>query len=513
MFRKTVTNFSDLPSTGRRAFLKSLAAGASMSASPAVMSTLMSLHAASDVMADAGDPSDYKALVCVFLLGGNDSFNMLTPYGPANASNLGGEYADYVAARGGVAGESDGVALPKSPDRTNPDVWRQGLWRIRDSDTSRYFGLHPGMKEIRNLFNQGNCACIANVGSLVRPTTMNDFDNGVSLPLGLFSHSDLIRHWQTADPATRSQKTGWGGRLGGEVKDQNTSGTVAMNISLGGVNIFQTGGGIVPYSVSTNGAEILDGLGSTDERDRLYAKFTNRMIAGLNVNSTSPRRYDDLFEKTFTQSQSRAKRAAATFEQGLEDCPLDQETIDLFPPSRLGSQMLMVAKSIAARSEYGHNRQIFFVGVGGWDHHDEVMNAQSTLLPEVSQAIHAFYQATVDLSVADKVTTFTASDFGRTLSSNGNGTDHAWGGNHLVVGGSVAGGQVYGDYPTDLTNPTFDGGSIDTGRGRLIPTTAVDEYARELVQWFGVPAGDLNKVLPNIGNFQGVGRPRIRFLG
>jgi uncharacterized protein (DUF1501 family) len=404
--------------------------------------------------------SDYKALVCLFLGGGIDSFNMLVPRGDA-------EYLEYSAARADLALPKKGL-LPITP--ATPD--------------GREYGLHPGIPELQALFSQGRLALIANVGTLVEPTTLQQYQNrSVSLPLGLFSHSDQAMHWQTSLPDQRTA-VGWAGRMADILEGGNCNPNISMNISLSGSNIFQTGQFTSHYTITQNGSIGL----------RHYAEPTPEgLIRTEAVDGLLGLLYQNLFEKTYAARLRRAIDAHIDFSNATAGVPRLQTQ---FSDTLLSQQFRMIAITIAAREALGMRRQTFFVSAGGWDHHDEVLANQQNMLPIISRALSEFHSALVEIGVANDVTTFTASDFGRTLSSNGRGSDHAWGGNHMVMGGAVAGGDIYGTYPSLALN-----GPLDTGRGRLIPTTSVDELFAELALWFGVPAPDLELVLPNVARF------------
>jgi uncharacterized protein (DUF1501 family) len=258
-----------------------------------------------------------------------------------------------------------------------------------------------------------------------------------------------------------------------------------MNIALNSVNVFQTGDSVAPYVVGVNGASVLTTYGGVGPWGQMFTDMTDSLLA---------RTYSDLLEKTHADVRRTSIDAALHFQSAITDVELSTA----FPKSPLGAQLAMVAKTIAARSSLQQSRQIFFVAIGGWDTHDDLLYQHGNLLPRLSIALKAFYDVTVELGVADQVTTFTASDFGRTLTSNGDGSDHGWGGNQIVMGGAVDGGHVYGSYPMSLAldNP------LDTGRGRLIPTTSVDEYSAELAMWFGIQNdATLELILPNIRNF------------
>lgn len=461
-----------LPNLDRRNFLR-LSGGCATLSSASLLSTLVNLKMTNTAVAAGGDLTGYKALVCVFFLGGYDSFNVLTPFEDS-------EYADYSSAR------------------TNLALAKDQLLQVSAAN-GRRFGIHDAMPEVQQLYQDKKLAFVANVGSLIEPTDAQNY-NQVRKPLGLYSHSDLIQHWQTSVPQSRTQVTGWAGRMADILTDSvNQHPSIAMNIALGSLNVFETGRNVVPYVVQNSGATQLFGYGDTGTgMNGMYTRYTDSMLSAT---------YGDLLEKSYAEIRRNSIDAALDFNSATSAVQLNT----VFPSSRFGQDMAMIAKTIGARAALGQSRQIFFVGYGGWDHHDEVLNRQAAMLPDVSQGLKSFYDATVELGVDSDVTLFTASDFARTLSSNGNGSDHAWGGNHMVIGGSVSGGDVYGEYPLSLAL----GNALDRGRGRLIPTTAVDEYAAELSCWFGVPNdGTLEEVLPNIRNFysSSASAPPVGFL-
>ncbi len=459
MKRASLNN--SFPALDRRSFMK-LSGGCAALSSTSLLSTLVNLKLTNTAIA-ASDTSGYKAMVCVFLLGGIDSYNVLAPF-PTQGSS---EYTDYVSARSNLA-LTEAQMLPVVSD-------------------GRTFGLHARMPEIKALYDQGKAALVANVGSLVEPTTKQNY-NQVRKPLGLYSHSDLVDHWQTSVPQSRSQLTGWGGRMADMLTDTvNQHPTISMNIALGSLNLFETGTNVIPYVVQNGGATTLSGFPNTStSRDGMYTRFTNDALSQT---------YGNLLEKSYAGIRQGSIQAALDFNNATTNVNLDPV---VFPNTSLSNQLKMVAKTIGARATLGQTRQIFFVSVGGWDHHANLLNLQNNLLPQVSQALKAFYDAMGVLGVQNDVVAFTCSDFARTLTSNGDGSDHAWGGNHIVVGGPVRGGKVYGSYPASLA----PNNSLDMGRGRLIPTTAVDQYNGELARWFGV-ANDstLVDILPNIRNF------------
>lgn len=459
MNRNALNN--SFPTLDRRTFMK-MSGGCAALSSTSLLSTLINLKL-TNVAAAASDTSGYKALVCVFFLGGNDSHNVLAPY-PVQGST---EYTDYVAAR-------TNLALTQS----------QLLPLVSEGRT---FGLHAGMPEVKTLYDQGDLAFVANVGSLVEPLTKANY-NQKRKPLGLYSHSDLIMHWQSSIPQSRAQLVGWGGRMADMLTSAaNRHPTISMNIALGSVNLLQTGDNVFPYVVQTGGATTLTGFGNTGTGiDGMYSRFTNDALG---------QSYGNLLEKSYAGIRRGSIQAALDFNAATNAVNLGNV---VFPNTSLSNQLRMVARTIGARTTLQSSRQIFFVTMGGWDLHSGLLAGHNTLLPQVSQAFKAFYDAMTVLGVQNDVVTFTCSDFARTLTSNGQGSDHGWGGNHIVMGGPVRGAKVYGDYPTSLA----PNNSLDMGRGRLIPTIAVDQYYAELIRWFGI-ANDstLVDILPNVRNF------------
>jgi uncharacterized protein (DUF1501 family) len=441
----------------RRLFTGQLAC-AGISSTP-LFSTLLNLSLAGRAAADSlSSNDDYRALVCLFLGGGNDSFNMLVP-------RSGLEYKEYKGSRRDLALASTDL-LPLSGAAANhPEL-----------------GLHPGMPELHALFQRGNAAFIANVGSLVRPITLTDFKKRSGLPRGLFSHSDQSGQWMTAMPE-RGIASGWAGRAADLLREQSVGAKVSMNISLAGNNLFQYGRNVFPYSITPNGSV---GLKSLDPKQGATP------FESAAVRSLLGQQYKSLFEQTYMGTAYGAIAAHEAFSAAVE--PISLKTV--FPNTATGRDLHMVARAIGGRRALGLKRQTFFVHRDGWDHHSEVVQNQKQMLPEISQAVAAFMAAMTELNVPKQVTLFTASDFGRTLTSNGRGSDHGWGGNHFVIGGAVKGGAIYGGYPS-LALRT----SIDTGQGRLIPSMSVDTYCAELVRWLGVPDSALTTVFPNLGSF------------
>lgn len=410
--------------------------------------------------ANAAD--DYKALVCVLLAGGADSYNILVPRDNTH-------YKEYQTTR------SD-LALPQS-----------SLLALNNADNNgRTLGLHPQLTGLQSLYNEGKLAFMSNVGTLVEPTTTQSLQAGTAkLPLGLFSHSDQISQWQTALPDARAG-TGWGGRMADILGSQNSNKRISMSISTAGSNEFQAGRSSSFYSVSP-GDNPTPTLGVKERFDDLD-QAVNEIYGSGSYNNVLKRSYAKLFNNSMTANEE----FAAALSTG-------QPITTQFAADQFSQQLKMVAKTIAANQLLGMKRQTFFVTFGGWDHHDETLTAMDAMLKPLNDGLLAFQTAMQEIGMDKNVTTFTSSDFARTLSSNGRGSDHAWGGNAFVMGGAVQGGKIYGQYPSLAL-----GNSLDTGRGVLMPTTSLDNYFAELALWFGVSPNELSSILPNVGRFYDV---------
>lgn len=440
--------------------------------------SLLSLKGINALAASTGlRDKDYKALVCINLSGGNDSFNMLVPTSTE-------EYKTYQRVR-------SNLALP-----------RQELLNLQVRNTpGRTFGLHPSMDGLQNLFNQGKASFISNIGTLLEPTNRDDFYNDRSvLPLGLFSHSDQAQHWQTGIPQSRSN-IGWGGRMADLVRDMNTEENFSMNISLSGSNILEVGNEVIEYVIDRRQGSI----GIRDYRpDNMYDQFN--IAKSQAIDSILAQNYSDAFEKTYTDVIRNARDGHLKFKEALDNGP---DITTRFSDNYLSESLLMAARTISVHEKLGFKRQVFYIDFYGWDHHDEVLNNQNEMLGQLSDSISEFYAAIQELGLGSQVTTFCISEFGRSLTSNGNGTDHAWGGNVFVLGGDVRGGNIFGKYPDlDLNS------NLNVYEGVLIPETSVDLYFAELALWMGVSPSDLSYVLPNIGSFYDVrsGKAPLGFL-
>ena len=439
--------------------------------------------------AAAFDATDYKALVCVFMYGGNDYANTVVTYDDDS-------YNKYSTIRGGGAGQTaGGIALAKADlaaTLLNPAVALPGL---------RQYALHPSMTGIAGLFNAGAAAVQLNVGPLVAPTTRagyNSADRRTNpLPPNLFSHNDQQSVWQSSSP--EGSTVGWGGNLGDLALSSNSN-SLFTCINVSGNAVFLSGDSALQYQIGSNNAVKINSVsngvyGSNAVRDAMQqiTRAGSGQVLENEYNTVTRRSIDSELQMT----------------AALNANPASNPPFNTFSTSNsLASQLRMVARIIASRSSLGNKRQVFFVSLGGFDNHDGVISNHVTNLGRVSNAMTEFYNATVALGVASKVTAFTASDFGRTLASNGDGSDHGWGSHHLMVGGAVNGKAFYGSAPPVSVGNTAaaeDQGHV--GQGRLLPSTSVDQYAATLAKWFGVADSEMSGILPNLNRFGGVNYP------
>ena len=470
----------------RRAFLRrSTQLGLAGTALP------FALNLAAMGEAAAFTATDYKALVCVFLYGGNDYANTVITYDDDS-------YNKYAAIRGGAGQAGGGIALAKAALANtvlNPAVPLAG---------GRQYALHPAMTGLAGLFNAGKAAVQLNVGPLVVPLTRAQYSNSnralYPLPPKLFSHNDQQSVWQSSSP--EGSTVGWGGNLGDLALSSNGN-SLFTCISVTGNAVFLSGDSALSYQVSTGGAIAINGV-----KSNVYGSSAVRGALTALIQQTSTQ----VLENEYNRVTTRAVTAESQITAGLAGVTL----ATAFPTSNsLADQLKMVARLIGARSTLGSKRQVFMVSLGGFDLHDNLISQQPTLMKRVSEAMSAFYDATVELGVADKVTAFTASDFGRTLSSNGDGSDHGWGSHHLMVGGAVKGKAFYGKAPpVSVTNTADANDQWHVGQGRLLPSTSVDQYAATLAKWFGVSNTELAGVLPNLSHFGGADYPiDLGFMG
>jgi uncharacterized protein (DUF1501 family) len=416
-------------------------------------------------------PTDYKALVCIFLFGGNDGNNLLIPTNGTNAANY------------NAASNARGVlAIPPA-----------SILSLNATNTgSLTYGIHPNCPELQTLFNSGQMAMLANVGTLLGPITQAQYKAGSKfVPPQLFSHSDQQLEWQTS-LEDQPPKTGWGGRSADLLYTLNNNNAVSMNISLAGANTLQVGNVINEYNVSTSGAVSLKLPNNSVGTNQLKA-----LQALISMN------HSNLYESAFATEMNTAITDASALNAAIAPTAAPGYFTTPFSTTSLGKQMQMIARLIQAAPVLGHNRQIFFASIGGFDLHSNEgttvanMGAQASLLADVSSSMNALYKATAQMNVATSVTQFTASDFCRTFPVNGGlGADHGWGNHHIVVGGAVQGSKIYGTFPTLVVN-----GPDDTTTGRWIPTTSVDQYAATLASWFGVSSANLPTVFPYLSRF------------
>jgi len=455
----------------RRKFLKAAAAGGALYAFGRTPDTVWAQSTGT------GGFSDYKALVCLFMFGGNDSWNMVVPSSTA-------EYNAYSRARGG--GTTSSLAIDRA---ALLPITRTG--QVAGDPT---FGFHPSMTGTRDLFASGRLAVLPNVGPLVRPTTKAQYQTAASsghqLPPQLFSHNDQQDQWHSLR-GRAVMRSGWAGRVADLLAAQTGSQQLALNVSLAGQTLFQAGEVARPYVSGANGAASFTGFGTTGVNGGRRTSYE----AVLNASTASTT--NTMYERSFAAVQRRAlqyaDRVNAAIAAGPNFAALPNTGVTLTP---LQTQLRTVAKMIASRAQLSMSRQIFFVSVGGFDQHDTLLADQPGLLTNVSNSMKMFHDAMGEIGMHNSVTMFTHSDFGRTLTSNGDGSDHAWGGVQLVAGGAVRGGRFYGDYPL-----LEIGSTLEIGGGRIIPTVSVDQYAATLARWFGVADADLAKVAPSIGNF------------
>ena len=429
-----------------------------------LFSSILNLGMANVLASPIAKPTgNYKALVCILLSGGNDSFNMLIP--------TGGEYGEYAGVRSNLAIPQNDI-LGLSP--ITPGV---------------QLGIHPSMPEIQQLFQDGKVAFLSNVGTLVEPTTKAQIiDGSAQLPLGLLSHSDQVTHWQTSIPQERSSE-GWGGRMADILQSMNSNQDISMNISLSGNNIFQTGSEATAYTINSDTGSV--GVLGYNEPDVFHQLLTS------GVNSLLNQQYQDVFKQSYSSVVKNSIESNELFNSAISQVTPFNTT---FSDNYISESFNMIARTIAAQEALGMERQTFFLSIGGFDNHDELLNNQAALLSQLSAGLSEFYNALEEVNMNDCVTSYTISDFARSLTSNGNGTDHAWGGNAMIMGGAVNGQEIYGSYPTLSL-----GSDLEIGGGIFIPTTSADEYFAELALWFGVSPFDLPTLLPNIGNFYTVG--------
>jgi uncharacterized protein (DUF1501 family) len=442
----------------RREFLKrSAALGITGAAAP------FALNLATMGEAAAATASDYKALVCIFLYGGCDHANTLTPYDQPT-------YDLYARARPGLAYARDALTgTVLTPDTALPDA--------------RQYALAPALSPLNGVFNAGDLAVMLNVGTLIEPTTKAQYRaQSVRLPPKLFSHNDQQSFWQSSSP--EGATSGWGGRIGDLFQAGNGSASLTC-INVSGNAVLLSGRSTVQYAVSAAGPILLNN-GQAVYGSAAATNALKSIMGGAHTN---------LFENEHARVAKRSIDLATSLNSALGAAvPIATP----FPNTTLANQLRMVARLIAVSGDaaVAAKRQVFFVSLGGFDLHDTLVTRQPVLLDQVATAMRAFYDSTVELGISDKVTAFTASDFGRTLVPNNDGSDHAWGSSHFVMGSAVRGKSFYGRAPNFAI-----GSDDDVGQGRFVPGISVDQYASTLASWFGVNNTDMATVLPDIGNY------------
>ena len=413
---------------------------------------------------------DYRALVCVFLFGGNDSNNMVIPMDDAS-------YQAYTSIRGNLALTGSALTAPVTSVSGEP------------------YAFHADLADVASLFASKELAVVANVGSLVQPLTRAVYQaQQAPIPLNLFSHSDQQLQWQTS-VAQGHSPTGWAGRAADYVASQNiNSSQFPTFFSVAGNTLEGAGAQTQPVALGPGQSLALTGFNQSAASQARWNAL-NSLLA-IDTGMTLVQAANNTLANSITDAQSLSNALS-------KGTPLQTQ----FPKTSLGAQLQQVAEIIAVQSILGMQRQIFFCSLGGFDTHTNEIATHQNLYPQVSQALAAFYSATQELGMAQNVTTFTESDFSRTFQpTSGNGSDHAWGSHHLVLGGAVQGGQVYGQFPTfELAGPN----DADV-RGRWIPTTSIDQYGATLCSWFGIPSAALATIFPNLVNFS---TPTLKFLG
>ena len=448
--------------------------------------------------------TDYKALVCIFLQGGNDSNNLIIPTSAA-------QYTYYNTTRTPVLAIPQSAILPVSS---------------LDPDGNTY-GLHPSCPELQQLFGEGKLAFLFNTGTLVYPLTLTQYSqNSVPRPPQLFSHADQQTQWQTSVP-DQPPTTGWGGRCADLLNSVQPNAPISLMVTLAGANTFEIGNIVSQYSVSTSGAISLTMPGTPSGWANTNRLPTLMKILGLPYTNLQAQAYASVAEQSIIAATNLnntiSNTAAASYWTNVNtNNSVAGFPTKITPPvsgsaaftSTLSPQLQMIARLIAAGSTsvanggFGMRRQIFFCQVGGYDLHtgqtnyttsapnNVLLGAHTNLLAELSQSMFAFQRAMEQLGLSNNVTSFTASDFGRTFPSNGQGSDHGWGNHHLILGGAVNGQRTYGQFPAFIAKSPND-----LGTGRWIPTTAIDQYFATLATWFGVDSGNLATVFPNLGRF------------
>jgi uncharacterized protein (DUF1501 family) len=501
-------------SHSRRAFLKR---SGQLAITGTALPFALNLAAIGEAAAFNSTAGDYKALVCVFLYGGNDYANTVVTYDDAS-------YDQYSSIRGGGANRTaGGIAHAKAALAATLLVPTTAP--LDSLGVPRQYALHPSMTGLAGLFNTGKAAVQLNVGPLVKPLTRAQYNSSDRVtnprPPQLFSHNDQQSIWQSSSP--EGSTVGWGGNIGDLVVNSLNGSAPPSSVftcmSVAGNAVFLSGDTALQYQVSTSGAIKINaaagtsGYVTTDVKNAMSTLIQQQRPA-----HTLENEYNTVTRRAMT-AESKVRDALAPSSKTSNPVGVSP-LATVFPTDSLGQQLEMVARLIKGRATLGVRRQVFFVSLGGFDLHDNLLTQQALLLGRVSAAMTAFYNATFEMGLQDQVTSFTASDFGRTLASNGDGSDHGWGNHHIVVGGSggttgaVKGAAFYGTPPPVSVGDTKDGSGNyaaqdqwHVGQGRLLPSTSVDQYAATLAKWFGVADAELPGILPNITRFGVAGYP------
>ncbi len=489
----------------RRSFLRN-AAGLSLGIS--ATNALFDLRLLNNAVA-ATNVTDYKALVCLFLNGGNDGSNMLIPWDTDRYATYRGVRGDRLALWRDAAEASTRVA-------GNPNAY-YGI-PLTGTGASGY-AVHNAMTGVQNLYDTGKLAFLPGVGTLVEPITRAQFRAGTRRrPPQLFSHNDQVTEWMTSVPDQIS-RTGWGGRTIDKMKEELIrtgipTGSISMSVSTSGSNTWEVGDIVNQFQVGTGGAVTFTNY--TGARKTLMDAILRDPGSGGNAVLESERK--NLSLRDFRSINERALLNGASLSAALTRLTAGQPEATMgagintafgIPHTTTGynslnnieQQLNTIARIIAQRQYLGMRRQIFFCSIGGFDTHGDQPLAHNNLMTSVSRAMSRFYAATEALGIPQKITTFSISDFGRTFKSNGLGTDHAWSNHHMIAGGAVAGGKVYGTFPNQTLGGPDDTDSGSGATGRFLPTTSTDEYAATLARWFGLGEPELDLVFPNLTRF------------
>jgi uncharacterized protein (DUF1501 family) len=490
---------SRLSQNDRREFLRKLAGSFAAGSAAALLPQIALMPKAA--AADRG--TGYRALVCIYLNGANDSFNWLMP---RDSESAGSHYDRYRLARGGVYGPSNTIGLAHAFADILP---------INPSNLSSTFGLHPACGDftagaqahsgLQSLFNTGKAAFVCNAGTLINPISKTQYNAGGAKPAQLFSHNDQALQWQIGMSTNSTQsRFGWGGRVAKVVAPTPLANGLSPAISVAGSTRFLLGDAITPYQIASNGVNLIDNYTATAN-----SNFQTQRRALLND------LLDDTYAQPFTKEYASIMRRSLSVGEDLSvKLAAAGGTVNtIFPTGNtLADQLKMVARLIkVSKNDLSAQRQVYFVNYGSFDLHDGMFIAgqpvastgHGALMTELNQAMGAFWTALNEIGAQNEVTSFTMSDFARTLTGNGNGSDHAWGGNLVLMGGAVQGNKMYGSYPNLIVNNDDDvNKDWSFSRGQYIPTTAVDQVAATLAKWMGVTDTlAMDTIFPNLGSF------------